>query len=159
MCVKNYFQWGIRGFCGKRGENYKTGVECRAGEVMKILPVLLLLVTAAGAEEKALRVFLTDHESWQQASTLVAGTYTGATHSEQVKTLQKACPAITITADASAADFTVAWDSKTWQQTSWGGHENEYTIYNGAKDVVGTGAAHHMKNAGKEICKMLTAKK
>lgn len=126
---------------------------------MKIMSFLILLAAVSGAEEKPLRVYLTDHESWQQASTLVAGSYTGATHSEQVKTLQKACPAVTITANAAAADFTVAWDSKTWQQTSWGGHENEYTIYNAAKDVVGTGAAHHMKNAGKEICKLLTAKK
>lgn len=130
-----------------------------AGEVMKIASLLLLLVTVAGAEERAVRVFLTDHESWQQASTLVAGSYTGATHTEQIKTLQKACPTIKVTGDPATADYVVSWDSKTWQQTSWGGHENEYTIYDAAKDVVGTGAAHHMKNAGKEICKILTAKK
>ena len=49
-----------------------------------------------------------------------AGSYTGATHSEQIKTLSKGCPSISITGDPAVADFTVAWDSKTWQQTSWG---------------------------------------
>ena len=127
---------------------------------MKFIIILLMAASAlVAAEEKPVRVFLTDHESWRQSSTLVAGSYSGATHSEQVKTLAKECPAVTITADPTAANFTLAWDSKTWQQTSWGGHENEYTIYNSAKDVVGTGATHHMKNAGREICKILTAKK
>src|SRR5450755_3273452 len=118
---------------------------------MRYLLTLSLLVGFAGAADKSVRVFLTDHESWQHASTLVAGTYTGATHTEQIKTLQKGCPAVTITGDPAAADFTLAWDSKTWQQTSWGGHENEFTVYNQAKDVVGAGASHHMKNAAKDI--------
>jgi hypothetical protein len=52
----------------------------------------------------------------------------------------------------------LSWDSKTWQQTSWGGHENEFTLYNAEKDVLGTGAAHHMKNAAKDICKLIGSK-
>jgi hypothetical protein len=123
------------------------------------LLIAVLSLSQLALSEGTIRVFLTDHESWQQASTLVPGTYTGATHSEQVKTLSKGCPAITITGDPNAANFTVAWDSKTWQQTSWGGHENEFTVYNKAKDVVGTGSAHHMKNAAKDICKLITEKK
>lgn len=120
--------------------------------------VILLAVTSAVAN-KPVRVFLTNHESWQQSSTLVAGTYTGATHTEQIKTLGKGCPSVVITGDPAAADFTVAWDSKTWQQTSWGGHENEFTVYNASRDVVGTGSAHHMKNAARDICKLITEKK
>jgi hypothetical protein len=121
---------------------------------MKLL-VALLLTPCLFAEGKPVHVFLTDHESWQQSSTVVQGSYSGATHTEQVKTLLKYCPSITITGDPGNADFTVAWDSKTWQQTSWGGHENEFTVYNQAKDVVGAGAAHHMKNAASDICKLL----
>ena len=121
--------------------------------------VVLLIAGFGFSADKPVRVFLTDHESWQKASTVVAGSYTGATHSEQVKTLSKGCPSIIITGDPTAADFTVAWDSKTWQQTSWGGHENEFTVYNAAKDVIGVGSAHHMKNAAHDICKLLTEKK
>jgi hypothetical protein len=122
----------------------------------KIAVVLLLLGTAWAGEKKSIRVFVGDHESWQQASTLVATTYSGATRNEQIKTLAKACPAITITEDRASANFFLAWDSKTWQQTSWGGHENEFSVYNAAKDLIGTGAAHHMKNAANDICKLLT---
>src|SRR5260370_32308006 len=121
--------------------------------------LILLMAGFAFAGDTTIRVYLTDHESWQQSSTLVAGSYTGATHAEQVKTLAKGCPAVTITADPAAADFTLAWDSKTWQQTSWSGHENEFTIYTRAKDVIGSGAAHHMKNAAKDICRLITEKK
>jgi hypothetical protein len=126
---------------------------------MKKLGVMLLLCgLAIAAEKKPVRIYLTDHESWQQASSLVATTYSGATKTEQVKTLAKACPEITVTGDPSKADFFLSWDSKTWQQTSWSGHENEFTLYNADKDVLGTGDAHHMKNAAKDICKMVASK-
>jgi predicted P-loop ATPase len=125
---------------------------------MKMLMVLVLCSVALAEEKKPVRVYLTDHESWQQASTLVAGTYTGATKTEQIKTLTKACPVVTVTEDAMKADFILRWDSKTWQQTSWGGHENEFTLYNTEKDVLGTGSAHHMKNAAKDICKLIASK-
>lgn len=123
---------------------------------MKKLTIAVLLIAASSvqAADKP-RVYVTDHASWQQNSTLVQGTYSGATRSEQVKSLAKACPEITITDDPARANFTVAWDSKTWQQTSWGGHENEFTVYNSAKDMVGSGDAHHIKNAAKDICKLL----
>jgi hypothetical protein len=51
----------------------------------------------------------------------------------------------------------VVWDTKTWQQTSWSGHQNEYTVYDSKGDLVGSGAAHKMTNAAKEICGILTA--
>ena len=123
---------------------------------MKNVMILLLLVGAGFAQDAKKRVYVTDHESWEKASTLVAGTYSGATRSEQIKSLAKACPEITITDDPARADLIVTWDSKTWQQTSWGGHENEFAVYNSSKDMVGSGAAHHIKNAAKDICKLLT---
>lgn len=120
-----------------------------------LFTVLVLAGTILAQEKKPIRVYLTDHESWQQGSTLVNGSYSGATKTEQVKTLNKACPAITLTGDPAKADLFLSWDSKTWQQTSWGGHENEYTLYNADKDVLGTGDAHHMKNAARDICKLI----
>lgn len=123
---------------------------------MKTLAGVLLLSAVAWGADAPKRVFLGDHENFQQASSLVQTATTGAGRAEQTKTLMKACPSIVITGDRDKADFLVQWDSKTWQQTSWGGHENEFTIYNSAKDVVGTGSAHHMKNAAADICKMIS---
>ena len=117
---------------------------------------LLMAGMAMAADSKMVRVYVTDHESWLQASTAVATSYSGATHAEQIKTLAKECPEVTITEDRARADFVLAWDSKTWQQTSWGGHENEFAVYNSSKDLIGSGAAHHMKNAARDICKLLT---
>lgn len=122
---------------------------------MRILVAVLLVGSALGQSAKKVRVFVGSHESWQQASTIVASSYSGATHTEQIKTLAKECSAVTITDDSARADFFVSWDSKTWQQTSWGGHENEFSVYNAAKDLVGSGNAHHMKNAARDICKLL----
>lgn len=122
---------------------------------MRILVAILLVGSALGQSAKKVRVFVGSHESWQQASTIVASSYSGATHTEQIKTLAKECSAVTITDDSARADFFVSWDSKTWQQTSWGGHENEFSVYSAAKDLVGSGNAHHMKNAARDICKLL----
>ena len=82
----------------------------------------------------------------------------GATKTEQIKTLANACPTVTITGDPAKADFFLSWDSKTFQQTSWHGHENEFTLYSADKDVLGTGAAHYMKNAAKDIRDLIESK-
>lgn len=66
---------------------------------------------------------------------------------------------IAITEDAAAADFIVRRESKTWQQTSWTGHQQEFTLLNRTKEVLGTGAAHHVKNAAKDICNLITKAK
>jgi len=55
-----------------------------------IVEVLLLCGLAWAGEKPTARVFLTDHESWQQSSSIVATIYTGATKTEQIKTLAKA---------------------------------------------------------------------
>lgn len=125
---------------------------------MKRWAILLLLTSAMmAADTKTVRAYIGTHDSWIDASSVVGTATSGATRAEQIKTFAKECRDVTITDDRSRADFFVAWDSKTWQQTSWVGHENEFTVYNAAKDMVGSGAAHHMKNAARDICKMITA--
>ena len=81
-------------------------------EAIKHFLVVLLVTGWALGQEAKPRVYVTNHESWQEASTLVAGTYSGATRAEQIKTLAKVCPAITVTEDQARANFFVAWD--TW---------------------------------------------
>jgi hypothetical protein len=90
------------------------------------------------------------------SSAVTVSTYYASSHSEQIRLLSQACPVIAITEDTAAADFIVRWESKTWQQTSWTGHQQEFTLLNPAKEVLGTGAAHHVKNAAKDICKLIT---
>lgn len=124
---------------------------------MRVLGVVLLLAVAASAQGKP-RVFLTDQQSWIDSPNLVKPAQAEApSHTEQVNNLAKYCPAVTITADASKADFILVWRSTSYEQTRWGGHEHEWTVYNPQKDVIGTGAEYHMKNAAKDICKALTS--
>jgi hypothetical protein len=126
----------------------------------------LTLATAIVAQQKpTIRVFVIDLDSWTESGTSVvtkdvatSSYHAGVQqmHTEQVKTLNKSCPIVTITVDKAKADLVVVWDTKTWQQTSWSGHQNEYTVYNSKGDLVGSGAAHRMTNAAKEICGILT---
>jgi hypothetical protein len=37
----------------------------------------------------------------------------------------------------------VVWDTKTWQQTSWSGHQNEYTVYDSKGDLVKWGSTQN----------------
>jgi hypothetical protein len=142
--------------------------------VILLLIVLTLGTAAASQNPKPAnsksqktppRVFVIDRDSWTESGTSVATKDVATTsyhagiqqiHTEQVKTLNKSCPAVTITVDKANADLVVVWDTKTWQQTSWSGHQNEYTVYNSKGDLVGSGAAHKMTNAAKEICGILT---
>jgi hypothetical protein len=143
---------------------------------MRILAALLMALTfgtaapqqskpADSAQPKTIRVLVIDRDSWTESGTSVAtkdvatSSYLAGIqqmHTEQVKTLNKSCPAVTITVEKNNADLVVVWDTKTWQQTSWSGHQNEYTVYNSKGDLVGSGAAHKMTNAAKEICGILT---
>ena len=103
-----------------------------------------------------------DKDSWHESGGFVAtqdgasGTYHGSVRhisTEQIKSLNKACPEVTITAVAESASFIVVWDTKTYAETSWGGHQNEYVVYNQKGDVIYTGAAHKISNAAKDICR------
>lgn len=119
------------------------------------LAVLMLLGCAAAQDAKTIRVFLTDQQSWVDASNLVkAGQTAAPSRTEQINNLAKFCPAVTVTADESKADFVIVWTSTSYEQTRWGGHEHEWAVYR-QKDVVGTGAEYHMKNAAKDICKAI----
>lgn len=119
--------------------------------------MFLALTICAFAQQPTKRVFLTDQQSWMDGSNLVAPAATAApSRTEQIHNLAKYCPAVTVTADNSKADYILVWTSTSYQQTRWGGHEHEWAIYNQKKDVVGTGAEYHMKNAAKDICKLLT---
>lgn len=126
---------------------------------MKRWAILLLLTSAMiGQSAKAVRVFLTDQQSWADSSNLVAAGSTAApSRTEQIHTLAKYCPAVTVTAEPSKAAFIITWTSTSYAATRWGGHEHEWVVYNSQKDLVGTGSDYHMKNAAKDICKVLTA--
>jgi len=127
---------------------------------MKVLAAVVLLAGFALASDKTVRVFLTDQQSWVDAQNLVAPSQTYApSRTEQIHNLAKYCPAATVTAEQSKADLVVVWTSISYQQTRWGGHEHEWAVYDQRKDVIGTGADYHMKNAAKDICKVITAKK
>ena len=76
-------------------------------------------------------------------------------NAQQIATLNKACPEIKIIADSKDADLIVVWDSKTWNETTWAGHQQEFVIYNPAGEVVSSGMSHKISNAAKDICKAI----
>jgi hypothetical protein len=120
---------------------------------MKQLLLMFILCGCAMAQKP--RVFVETADPASSSATTVSSYY-ASSHGEQIRLLSQTCPAMAITEDATGADFIVRWESKTWQQTSWAGHQQEFTLLNPAKEVLGTGAAHHAKNAAKDICKLIT---
>lgn len=120
---------------------------------MKTLLVGFLLCGMAWARGKP-RIFVATADP-SSSSAVTVSSYFGPSHGEQVRTLGQACSGIVITEDASKADFVLRWESKTWQQTSWKGHQQEFTLYSREKDVLATGATHNIKNAAKDICKLI----
>ena len=125
-------------------------------DIMKTLLVGLLLCGIAVAQGKP-RVFVETADP-ASSSAITVSTYFGPSHSEQVRVLSRSCPAIVITEDRAGVKFIVRWESKTWQQTSWSGHQQEFTLYNSNRDVLGSGATHNITNAGKDICKLIASK-
>jgi hypothetical protein len=117
------------------------------------------------------RLFVVDRDSFQASGGFVgiasngSATTTGHYHegiqrmnTEQVKSLNHACPDAVITSNPENADFVVLWDTKTWQQTSWSGHQNEFNVYNRTGELAGSGATHQISNAASEICSIVTRK-
>jgi len=123
---------------------------------MKSLLIGFLLCGVAIAQSKSTRIFL-DTADPSQPSTVTIG-YLAPSHGEQIRMLNQYCPNIQITDDPQKAELILRWESKTWQQTSWSGHQQEFTLYSLDKDVLGSGAAHHIKNAAKDICKLIQSK-
>jgi hypothetical protein len=108
---------------------------------MKVRTLLFLVLSCSisFSQSQQRRIYLVDKDSWAESGGFAAnnGTAVGSYHAsvrhistEQIKTLNKACPALTITVDLKASDFVVVWDTKTWAETSWSGHQNEYVVYN-----------------------------
>ena len=146
-----------------------------------MLALFIVLPTAMARAQNAKRVLIADRDTWEASSTsflhgsetaechqdagcgengsLTAGSRSQAgirrVNTEQVKSLNKACPEVGITNNPARADLFVVWDVKTFAQTSWTGHQNEFTIYDKAGDLVGSGDAHTISGAAKSICKLL----
>jgi hypothetical protein len=115
------------------------------------------------------RIFVVDRDSFQASGGFVgiasngSATTTGHYHAgvqrvntEQVKSLNHACHDAVITSNPENADFVVVWDTKTWQQTSWSGHQNEFNVYDRTGELAGSGATHQISNAASEICSIVT---
>jgi hypothetical protein len=121
----------------------------------RVFAALIFLSAIAGAEQP--RVYVTEQAPWLEASNLVAPAVTYApTRTEQISNLSHYCPAMAITEDQARATFILVWESKSYQQTRWGGHEHEWNLYSPQKDLLASGATYHMKSAAKDICKALT---
>jgi len=113
--------------------------------------IVALLASSALAQEKP-RVFITNHDDFE--ANLTSGqAATRRVSTEQTETLAKVCPAVAITSNRDTADFVVEWDTKTWMQTSWTGHQNHFAVYSRSGDMVGTGHADRISAAAKNICK------
>src|SRR5271169_1955323 len=123
--------------------------------------IWLFLVLPASAQEKP-RVYLVDRDEWKLSGgfaateTSAAGTIHAGVrrdYTEILKTFAQACPQVTFTDDRAKADYAVVLDHKTWNETSWTGHQNEFVIFNRAEDLIYSGATHNLKNAAKDSCK------
>jgi len=110
---------------------------------------LLLFAALAGVPGDQPSVFVADHPR------TCPHCQAHAASPQQIHTLAKACPELRITGSIEEAEFLVVWDSKTWNETSWGGRQQEYVIYNQAGDVIASGDAHRISAAAKDICQKL----
>ncbi len=132
---------------------------------MRNVTFLLLTVSALAAQPP--KVFIGDQITYHEGGFISAangnavGTIQASTrgNTEQVKTLNKVCPDVVIVNRQEGADFVVSWESRTYQETPWGSHQQEFAVYKANGELVGSGATHKIGNAGKEVCKIITAKK
>jgi hypothetical protein len=108
------------------------------------------------------RVYLVDRDEWKLSGGFAATetSSVGSIHAgvrrdytEILKTFAQACPQVTFTDDRTKADYAIVLDHKTWMETSWTGHENEFVIFNRAGDLSYSGATDKMKKAAKDSCK------
>jgi hypothetical protein len=111
-----------------------------------------------------LRAYLVDRDEWKLSGGFAA-TETSAAgsihagvrrdYTEILRTFARACPQVTFTNERTKADYAVVLDHKTWMETSWTAHENEYVIFNRTGDLIYSGATDKMKNAAKDSCKAI----
>lgn len=116
--------------------------------------VLCLLAAVCATAQERPRLYITNHDDFE-ANLTTGQAATRRISAEQIESLAKACPSTSITSNRESADFVVDWDTKTWMQTSWTGHQNHYVIYNRAGDIVATGHADRISAAAKNICKAI----
>lgn len=122
---------------------------------MKAFLVATICLSAMARAEQP-RVYVAEQAPWIEASNLVAPAATNApSRTEQIRNLSHYCPAVMITEDQAKANLILVWESKSYQQTRWGGHEHEWALYNPQKDLLSSGATYHMKNAAKDVCKAI----
>jgi hypothetical protein len=118
--------------------------------------------------EKAKRVFIVDRDTYESTAHGAAAAdkdSAGASyveqsgvrrvHTEQVKTFSKECSDYVVTMTRDKADFIVVWDNRASEQTKWGQHTNEFTIYNRDGDLLGSGGTFRLSSAAKDICGIL----
>jgi hypothetical protein len=118
--------------------------------------------TAPTSAQEKPRVYLVDRDEWKVTGGFAANgtSAAGSIHAgvrrdytEVLKTFAHTCSQVTFTSDLANADYAVVLDHKSWGETSWSGHMNEYVIFNRAGDLVYSGAKDGMKNAAKDSCK------
>jgi len=130
-----------------------------------ILAGLFYLLTLAAAQgPQKPRVHIADRDTWQEEGGFAATKDSAAGHynagvvrqnTELVKTFNKSCPAAIVTASKQHADYVVIWDHTDWAHTKWTGSQNQFTVYRANGDLLGSGSAHKMPNAAKDICKLI----
>lgn len=120
------------------------------------LAIPLLAAQSMSQETQHPRVFLLNNDSFEISATGgVAHGQVRPMSAEQTKDLSLGCPAIVITASREKADFVVNWKTKGWDQTSWTGHQNDFSIYNTSGDLIATGQSHRASAAAKDICNLI----
>ena len=104
----------------------------------------LVLVLPGAAQEKP-RVFLVDRDEWKlsggfaSTGTSAAGSIQAGErpdYTEVLKMFAQAGPQVSFTSNRAKADYAVVLDHKTWRETSWTGHQNEFVIFNRAEDLI-----------------------
>jgi hypothetical protein len=127
-----------------------------------ILALFWLYLTLHTCAQEKPRVYVVDRDEWKLSGgfaateTSAAGSIRAGVrrdYTEILKTFAQACPLVTFTDDRTKAEYEVVLDHKTWSETSWTGHQNEFVIWNRSGDLIYSGATHNLKNAAKDSCK------
>jgi hypothetical protein len=131
--------------------------------LLLICSVYLIGAVLVEAQEKP-PVHITDRDTWREeggfartGDSAVGGYRAGVVrqNTELIKTFNKACPSVAVTADRQNAEYIVIWDHTDWRDTSWTGKQNQFAVYKPSGDLVGSGAAARMPNAAKGICSII----
>lgn len=133
-------------------------------KMITLAGILTLMTVATAQGQQKPRVHITDRDAWQEDGGFAATKDAAAGHysagivrqnTELVKTFNKSCPAVTVTANKQNAEYVVIWDHTDWAHTQWTGSQNEFSVYKANGDLLGSGSAHKMPSAAKDICKLI----